>query len=96
MYIYVCVCVCVYLHFGLIEICKKNNLTLSVSVPPAPPPRKAAQLRAKKDLPQLTMSLVGERERVCKHPASPAVWDAAKWAHFSVTSLRVLNCELHN
>ena len=31
-----------------------------------------------------------------EHPVSPAVWDAAKEAHFSLTLSRVLNHELHD
>lgn len=40
------------------------------------------------------ISPTGESECVSEHVALPAVWDAAKGAHFSLTPYRVLNCEL--
>lgn len=35
-------------------------------------------------------------ECVSEHPVSPAVWEAAKKAHFSLSLSRVLKSELHN
>ena len=76
----------------IIGVGKRNNLTLLES-PPFP---KVAQLRAERAHLSLWFLPLGKRRASDEYPASPAVQDAAKEAHFSLTPSGVLSWELHD